>query len=254
MTMHLLAGLTDAIVPNPSDLELWTYWNWSSDTLDNIGMHYDIDWGDGSAHLTDAIGGPVLVNRVSLPQRVTWDFHNYLVPGTYTITVHFTATWPADYSSGHFYPDIDETATITVTVREPETIDATPSSGTAPIAVTLGGTFLLPVPIADKPVYVLDPPGTYPITLNWGDGSALETGSANAVPYPRGFLYDLDTFTGAMNLTHTYAEGGTNIITFSVFPAEGGAAFVTKTFEIDLVGKVPLNLSARPGAHSYAYD
>lgn len=250
MTISLKAGLTGVIVPNPSDLKLLGYWNYSSGTADQVTMHYEIDWGDGSTHSTNM----VLIDRTSLPQEVVYEFHNYLTAGTYTIHVHMTATWPADYSSGHFYPDIDETATIDVTVREPETIVISPDSGATPLPVSLSGTFLVPASTANEPTYDPAPAGTYPVTIDWGDGSDLVTGVVDAATYPRGFLYDITTFMGATPIDHTYTAGGTFTATFSVFPPGGGGALVTETFTVTTTGNLPLSLSARPSSSSYSYS
>jgi large repetitive protein len=118
------------------------------------------------------------------------------------------------------------TAPPTLTLPGPQTID----EGAALILPTLG-TFSDPGFDNSK-----NPNGpsfeTFTYFVNWGDGTAVDTGTVNYLPGSPG-----KPSTGSFGGGHTFADNGTYTVTVTIIDDNAGT--VTKTFSVDVTNVAP---------------
>jgi len=123
--------------------------------------------------------------------------HTYADNGSYAVTLTVTDTHGAASTAA---------SSTTAISNAPPTVSAPASlAATAGSAVTLSATFSDPG--------VSDGPWTY--SVNWGDGSAVTTGSTSSQ-------------ASGISASHTYAAAGTNTASVTVTDKDGGSG-VTQT-------------------------
>jgi len=163
--------------------------------------NYEVDWGDG--HLSAGAGNVALLT------------HTYADNGAYTVRAIIT-----DDDSG----EGSATTTITVGNASPELTVAgnqTVNEGSL-LSITNIGTFTDPG--FDNPSNTQDPSNggetseTFTYLINWGDGTAIDSGAGNvdmpgAVGTPT---------SGSFDSSHTYADDGMYTVTVFVFDDDGG--------------------------------
>ena len=148
-----------------------------------------IEWGDASP-ASDATVTPAAGNTCTFSGT-----HTYKDVGSYTLTVHATA------SSG-----AQSTGTSTVTVADaPLTVTASAISGTP-------GTAFSGVIGTLTDAGGLEP-GAYTVTIDWGDGSPASSGTVGA--------------NGDIDATHIYDKAGTFSFTVTVQDPGGANAMGT---------------------------
>jgi uncharacterized repeat protein (TIGR01451 family) len=200
--------------------------------LGNVAADFTatIDWGDGSSAATGVVAA--VAGQ----------------PGHYTVS---TAA-----NGGHTYSDEHSAGNITVTIK-----DDTPGTATAtaqtPVTVTeadqlqAAGVQAISVPegqgVGSNTVvatftttYLANVAGDFIATIDWGDGSATETGIVAAVAGQPGHY----TVSKAANSSHTYADEGTTNITVTVKDDVPGTATAVAQTPITITEADVLNASA----------
>ncbi len=185
---------------------------------------YSIDWGDGSAveqgnATIDQIGGE------QIPTLASFDgSHIYADNGTYTVTV--TIMDDDDGMAIETFDVVVSNVAPVLTVGGSRTV----AEG-APLSITDIGT--ISDPGFDNP----DRPGgpsfeTFTYTINWGDGSAIEQGSATIDQIGGPLQATLASFDGS----HVYADNGSYLVTVKVVDDDGGesseATFTVTVFNV----------------------
>ncbi len=153
----------------------------------SVGLHYVLDFGDGSTPASVSCGEGCTSLNVN-------ESHIYTVSGSYIATLK---TSPEQYADGH----VDVIGTVVITVADTQsttpnaTFSASPTSGTAPLSVTFsigqsaGGQF---IDFGD---------GTNPCSPLI-QGFVRDEGGCNAPAFPQTFM-------------HTYKAPGTYTVTAS---------------------------------------
>src|SRR5690606_35235595 len=179
----------------------------------------------GSATI-DQLGGE------ELPTLASFDgSHTYADNGTYTVTLTAMDD-DGGVASGTFM--------VTVTNVAP-TLVATGNQSIAEGALLeIANLGAISDPGFDNP----DRPGgpsfeTFTYTINWGDGTADELGSATIDQVGSGGIPTLASFDGS----HIYADDGVYTVTVTVMDDDGGVA--TETFEVAVTNDAP-TLSLAP--------
>jgi len=172
-----------------------------------------IVWGDGSAVESGAV-------TESNGSGTVAGGHTYVDNGTYTVTVTVTD------DDGGVGSD-----TLTVTVQNaPPVVDAGPDQ-----TITEGDTLSL-APATFTDAGVLD---THTATIDWGDGSAIESG---AVTESNG--------SGSVAGSHPYPTAGTYTVTVTVTDNDGGVGSDSLTVTVEQAAVEPVqtvfDLFARP--------
>jgi len=186
---------------------------------------YSIDWGDGTSldmgsAAVDQVGSP------GVPTMASFDgAHTYADNGSYTVTVVAT-----DDDGGA------DTKTFMVTVLNVDPAltlsgDQTIDEGSLLSLTDLG---LIVDPGFDNP---LAPGGatseTFTYSIDWGDGTSLDTGSAAIDQVGSTGVPTMASFDG----THTYADNGSYTVTVVATDDDGGAD--TKTFTVSVLNVDP---------------
>jgi PKD repeat protein len=186
---------------------------------------YSINWGDGTAAdagpVTNVVNGGVGV----LTTGALDGSHTYADDGTYTVTVTIT-----DDNGGA----TSKTFQVTVNNVAPTVAIA------ADKTITEGGYLNVPSlvtftdPGFDNPA---NPNGasveTFTYSINWGDGTAVETGSVpNVTPGSVGV-----PTSGFLDGAHTYADDGVYTVSVTITDDNGGAT--TKTLQVTVNNVAP---------------
>ncbi len=184
-----------------------------------------IDWGDGSL-LDTGVVEPTL-HTVS-------GSHVYADDGTYTATVC------VDDGTA----SVCDTFSVTVNNVDPSVTvsDRTTSEGAA-LNITGLATFTDPGfdnaanPNSQPPLHV----ESFTYSLDWGDGSALESGSVTMVtPGSAG-----TPTSGSINGSHVYADSGVYDATVTITDDDGGST--TETFGVTVNNVAPTGTISGPG-------
>jgi large repetitive protein len=216
LTIDPFATLTDPGFDNPLDpiqatVETFTY---------------AVNWGDGTSPTTGTVtrenGTAGVLSTGRFPAS-----HTYADNGTYTVTVTVS-----DDDGGTTV----QTLTVLVTNVVPVLTvpaDQEVAEGALLNLPTLGSLTDLGF---DNPVR----PGgasveTFTYTVNWGDGTPIDSGSVASVSGSPGVLT-----TGSFGGSHTYADNGTYTVVVSVTDDDGGT--INRTFRVT-VGNVAPSLS-----------
>jgi PKD repeat protein len=188
---------------------------------------YSIDWGDGSA--LDM--GTATIDQIGsngVPTLASFDgAHVYADNGTYTvkITVHDD---DGDTAMGTFKVDVTNVAPM-LTVPQ------------GPLSTSEGSVLSIPNigMISDPGFHNPNRPGgasfeTFTYSIDWGDGSAIEMGSATIDQTGSAGIPTLASLDGS----HTYADNGTYTVTVTVHDDDGGMAM--GSFEVSVANVDPM--------------
>ena len=190
-------------------------------TTETFTSTYTINWGDGSAPETGAI-----VNRVSGSPGVATVaefeelFHTYADNGVATVSITFgdDDSPPVAYTFQITVGNV----TPTVTPADDQTVDE--------------GALLSVVDIATFTDPGFDNPHcssgatceTFTYEINWGDGTAIDTGAATIdVPGSVG----TDT-SGSFDGSHVYADNGVYTVTLTVIDDDAGTTSATMQVKV----------------------
>jgi PKD repeat protein len=182
------------------------------DNLLNVGgetterFTFAIDWGDGqpvdSGPATiDVPGGPGVLTSGSFNGQ-----HVYADGGIYTVTVTISDD-DGGSATGSFLVYVGPT----LSVAGQQTINEGSLLTVAGI-----GQYVDPTPVAVRP----DGSGAdapYTFTINWGDGTPLDTGSASVAPGETPGV----AFAGAFDGAHVYADNGLYTLTVTIQSPDG---------------------------------
>jgi PKD repeat protein len=199
-------GFDNAQNPNGASVETFTYSiNWGDGTLADTGSTSRVNGGRNVA-TTGALGGS----------------HIYAENGVYTVTVTIT-----DDNNG------SDTKTFQVTVGNvAPTLTVVPDQSIAEgseLVLADIGTFTDPgFDNAQNPNGASVEAFSY--SINWGDGTAADTGTARRVNGGRGVLS-----TGSFDGSHIYAKEGTYTITATVTDDDNGSMVVTRVVTVEVV-------------------
>jgi len=186
---------------------------------------YTIDWGDGTT-ATSGTATVDLVGGLGVPTVGSFDgAHTFADDGTYTVTVTVT--------DGDGASDV-RTFTVTVANVAPTLSvvgNQTGNEGTQ-ISIADVGTFTDPGynnPL--NPIPGGETTETFTYTINWGDGSADESGTAtiDALGGPG------TPTAGSFGGSHIYADNGIYTVTVTVFDDDGGSHQLTFTITVNNV-------------------
>jgi choice-of-anchor A domain-containing protein/RHS repeat-associated protein len=176
-----------------------------------------VNWGDGTT-----TGGTV--STVNGVWTVTAS-HVYADNGSYPITV--TVTDPQGLSDSHSTPAaISNVAPSVVPAADRNVLPGAPLSLTA-------ATF-------SDPGFTSATAGTqetFTSSINWGDGSAVESGTLTVVPGSAG-----TASTGSLTGSHTYDNPGAYTVSVTITDDDGGAQ--TRTFVVTVTASTPVITSA----------
>ncbi|MBX2997504.1 MAG: DUF11 domain-containing protein [Caldilineaceae bacterium] len=184
---------------------------------------YTIDWGDGSALVTGAVTNVVTGSAGTATVGSVAGQHTYAddddSPYTVTVSVY-------DDDGGL------DTITFVVTVVNVAPTLTVSSSQTITEGYVLDlpgiGTFIDPG-YTDAMVNASE---TFTYSIDWGDGSALETG----IPAVSNGSGGIST-TGAFSSSYIYADDGIYTVTVSVYDDNGGSD--SGTFTVTVVNEAP---------------
>lgn len=185
---------------------------------------YSINWGDGTAPNT---GNATITQAGSAGVPTAGAFgggHTYGDDGTYTVTV--VAADEDGVSATRTFQVVvaDVAPTLSLTV-------------TPPVLATEGAQLSLPG------LATFTDPGfgateTFTYSINWGDGTAPDTGNASITVGGSPGVRTQGGFGGG----HTYAAAGNYTTTVTVTDDNGGTD--TKTFAVAVADAPPVNLAA----------
>ncbi len=151
----------------------------------SCGDAYDLSWGDGTPDFTMTYAPPAFGSACGQVALINKPTHTYTAAGTYTPTLQ----------SG---TNLQFTSTVTVSVTAPSTgntgtvgLTATPTSGTAPLAVQFTGGVM----------------GTR-LLLTLGDGSTPLATTIN-ITCPASNSNCANTVFNPLNYSYTYTQSGT---------------------------------------------
>ncbi|WP_442484114.1 PKD domain-containing protein [Aeoliella sp. SH292] len=188
---------------------------------------YSINWGDGTAADT----GNATIDQIGsegVPTLASFDgSHTFADDGVYTVTVTVTDD-DGGVASQSFTVTIGNVAP-TLTVSPNQTVN----EGSLLTLINIGQ-------ISDPGYSNIDPPSseTFTYSINWGDGTAVDTGNATIDQLGSEGLPTLASFDGA----HTFADDGVYTVTVTVTDDDGGTA--TQTFQVSVANVAPtLNVS-----------
>jgi hypothetical protein len=189
----------------------------------NETFSYTIDWGDGSTvdsgNITDVVTG-------SLGVSTTGSFggsHTYADNGVYTVTISLD-----DDDGGA------DTATFTVTVNNvAPTITADAGDQTINENQTLTLTDL--VSFSDPGFTGLSTSETFTYSIDWGDGSAVETGNVSDLTNGSAGTATVGSIDGS----HVYADDDDSPYTVTVGIYDDDGNFDTTTLSVDVNNVAP---------------
>lgn len=191
---------------------------------------FSINWGDGTAANTgpatvDVLGSPGVLTAGSFDGQ-----HTYADNGLYTATV--TVFDDDGGSDQRMFQVTVLNVSPTLTVAPNQTIN----EGSL-LSLTNIGTFTDPG--FDNPLNAGNASNggetteTFTFTINWGDGTATDSGNAMVdVPGSPGVLT-----AGSFDGQHTYADNGNYTVTVNVFDDDGGQH--QQTFTVNVLNVSP---------------
>jgi PKD repeat protein len=204
-TAPLTVNFNESIISNPNGPTIsYVYLSYADDS--SLGVSGAINFGDGTSAFS--------LNRNSS--------HTYLLPGTYTanLTVFYT-----DGTSATTTGII--TVNSSVTPAQPPLITATPSSGTAPLNVTLTSSATM----------APNGPTISSFQLNFGDGTpTLNTVNTSSLP----------SFSSTFN--HIYTAAGTYTATLTAFYSNATSASSSTTITVNPAITQPPAITATPSS------
>ncbi len=189
-----------------------------------------VNWGDGSstevATVTESPFGPP-GSTSGLTGAISGS-HTYGEPGTYTVTISVT-------DNG----GLTDVRTFTLVVNDvPPSFTTTIATGSLNEgSVLTTSTIGFSDPTFAVPALNYTPTFTY--SINWGDGSAVQTGSA---PVTQAGSVGVAT-QGSFALTHLYGVTGTYTATITIIDPQGGSS--QQSFQV-VVHDVTPTLSLTP--------
>ncbi|MBX3400769.1 MAG: PKD domain-containing protein [Gemmataceae bacterium] len=188
---------------------------------------YSVNWGDGTAPTTGSVTN-VIAGTVGTPTTGSFDSaHTYADDGMYTVTVTIT-----DDNGGATAKNFQ----VVVTNVAPSVAVAGNQS------VIEGGLLTVPnLATFSDPGFDNASKGTvenFTYSVNWGDGTTVETGSVPTGNVTVGGV-GVPT-TGFLNGSHTYADNGLYTVSVTITDDNGGAT--TKSFQV-VVGNAAPNLT-----------
>jgi hypothetical protein len=142
------ATMVSSVSPNPVLINQTVTVTFSATDPDGAISSFGVDWGDGTP-------------PDSLPGTATSDTHSYKSGGSFTITVAATDN-SGSVGSGTISETVSSPGAPTVTINSP-----TPNPATTGQTVTVTFTVSSTLPVTS-------------ITVNWGDGTTLDSLAANA--------------------------------------------------------------------------
>jgi PKD repeat protein len=193
------------------------------DNLNNVGgetterFTFSIDWGDGS----DLDSGPATIDIPGAAGVLTAGSfdgqHVYAASGVYTVTITLS-----DDDGG------TAVATLQVSVANSAPLivaapDRAVNEGSL-LSITNIGTF-------SDAAGRNELPGDYAFTIDWGDGTPLDSGTATVDSLGQGGSPILGSFDGA----HIYADNGLYVVTVTITDPDGKAASDTLTVTVNNV-------------------
>jgi hypothetical protein len=183
----------------------------------------EIDWGDGSRPEWVLLDGPDAQGNFDVA-----GFHRYGTAGNYTVTVTVFDRDTGASATGTATANVEDSGSLSVTASRIETTAGTSFSGTVATVSGVAAT------------------DTLTATIDWGDGSALDT-TATVTTDSNGNL--------VVQGTHTYANVGNYRITVTVDDAttknrdqDSTLADVDRAVTTDNIHVASVNLAATAGA------
>ncbi|MCA9237635.1 MAG: PKD domain-containing protein, partial [Planctomycetales bacterium] len=177
-----------------------------------------VDWGDGYATTGAATGNTFTAT------------HTYADNAIYLARLTVVDDDGGQLQTGRFVVVQNVAPTLAVVA------DQTVAEGSL-LSLTDIGTFTDPG--FDNPLNVIDPISageveeTFTYSINWGDGTAVDTGMATVDGPGSPGVLTAGSFDGA----HTYADDGVYTVTVSVFDDDGGED--SKTFQVTVGNVAP---------------
>ncbi len=179
---------------------------------------YSIDWGDGTTADVGAIT-KVVAGQPGTPTTASLDGqHVYADDGIYTVTVQVT-----DDDGGL----VTGTLAIEVENVAPLLTPASAQTAVEGVALTIDPLALVTDPGFDNPV--LETHETFSYTIDWGDGSQIESGDASIDATGSVGVPTQASFPGE----HIYADNGSYPITVTVEDDDSGIAQATVSVTVD---------------------
>ncbi|MCO6046167.1 PKD domain-containing protein [Aeoliella sp. ICT_H6.2] len=184
---------------------------------------YVIDWGDGTttdtgAATIDQVGSEGVPTLASLDGQ-----HTYADNGTYTVTVSI-----ADDDGGQAMQTFEVTVgnvAPTLTVVENQSIDEGSLLSIENIGQITDPGYKNDALASDE---------TFSYSIDWGDGTATDSGAATIDQVGSEGVPTLASLDGQ----HTYADNGTYTVTVSIADDDGGQAM--QTFEVTVGNVAPM--------------